>query len=150
MEFKSVDEILDFAITNEENAATFYTALAGQVKHDGLRKVFETFAKEEKGHKAKLQGIKEGKTLRAAKGGVPDLKISDYLVEEEPGPDMNYQDALILAMKQEKAAFKLYSDLAASTDDENLCTLFTGLAQEEAKHKLKFEIEYEDNILQDN
>jgi rubrerythrin len=49
-------------------------------------------------------------------------------------------------MKKEKAAFKLYSDLASSTDDENVKTMFLALAQAEAKHKLRFEIEYDDML----
>ena len=63
---------------------------------------------------------------------------------------MDYQDALILAMKREKAAFRLYTDLAAATDDADLKSTFEALAQEEARHKLKIEIEYDDRILQDN
>ena len=112
-----------------------------------MKNVFLGFAKEEEGHKAKLVGVKEGKKLEPTKTKVLDLKIGDYLVEEEPTGDLDYQGALILAMKQEKAAFKLYSDLAASTDDDGIRNLFLSLAQEEAKHKLRFEIEYDDNIL---
>ena len=63
---------------------------------------------------------------------------------------MDYQSALILAMKKEKAAFRLYTDLAASTEDEGIRDLFQGLAQEEAKHKLRFEVEYDDDFLRDN
>jgi rubrerythrin len=53
-------------------------------------------------------------------------------------------------MKKEKAAFKLYTDLATSVSDENLRSVFKMLAQEEAKHKLRFEIEYDENILSEN
>jgi len=53
-------------------------------------------------------------------------------------------------MKEEKSAFKLYSDLAARTDDVSTREIFLSLAQEEAKHKLRFEIEYDDNILREN
>ena len=79
-----------------------------------------------------------------------DLKIGDYLVEQKPSASMDYQSALILAMKQEKAAFRLYTDLAASTDDDNVRDLFLGLAQEEAKHKLRFEVEYDEDFLREN
>ena len=147
MTWKSTDEILDFAIKNEEDAAKFYNELAGKMDKPAMKNVFLGFAKEEEGHKAKLLGVKQGKQLEPTKTKVLDLKIGDYLVEEEPKADLDYQGALILAMKQEKAAFKLYSDLAASTDDDNIRTLFLSLAQEEAKHKLRFEIEYDDNIL---
>ena len=55
-----------------------------------------------------------------------------------------------MAMKAEKAAFKLYTDLAAATDDDGLKQIFLDLAQEEAKHKLRFELEYDDSILTEN
>ena len=63
---------------------------------------------------------------------------------------MDYQQALILAMKKEKKAFKLYLDLAASCGDDNLEQIFLALAQEEAKHKLRFEIEYDDFVMTEN
>jgi rubrerythrin len=79
-----------------------------------------------------------------------DLKIADYLVDVELKPDMGYQEVLVFAMKAEKAAFKLYSDLAASADDEELRRTFLALAQEEAKHKLRFEVEYDDDVLRED
>lgn len=36
---------------------------------------------------------------------------------------------LLMAMEREKAAFKLYTDLATITEDENLSGIFTALAQ---------------------
>jgi rubrerythrin len=53
-------------------------------------------------------------------------------------------------MKKEKEAFRLYTTLADFTDDPILKDTFHGLAQEEAKHKLRFEVEYDDNILTEN
>jgi rubrerythrin len=146
----TANEILDFAIEREQEAVDFYTDLAQKVKAAAMRDVFVQFAKEERGHKAKLEGVKIGKKLLGGSGAVLDLKIADYLVAEEPGPDLDYQGALILAMKKEKAAFKLYTNLAERTGDPALRELFLGLAQEEAKHKLRFELEYDDNVLKDN
>ena len=74
----------------------------------------------------------------------------DFLVDIKATGDMSYQDALILAMKKEKSAFKLYSDLAGIAPNSDLKNVFLALAQEEAKHKLRFEIEYDDNILKEN
>ena len=149
-QWNSTDEILDFAIKNEEEAARFYTDLAEKAKLASLRKVFEDFAREEQGHRAKLLGIKKSGKMEPATGQIADLKIGDYLVDAEPEPDMDVQQALILAMKQEKAAFKLYTDLAAAAPDEDLRGLLLALAQEEAKHKLHFEVEYDDYILTEN
>ncbi|MBU2547337.1 MAG: ferritin family protein [Proteobacteria bacterium] len=148
--FASVDEILDFAINKEQEAADFYTDLAGRVDRPWMAETFTSFARQEMGHKAKLEGVKKGQRLAPAQGKVQDLKIAEYLVDVEPAPKMDYQDALVLAMKREKAAFRLYSDLAEATDDAGLKDTFETLAQEEARHKLKIEIEYDDRILRDN
>ncbi len=150
MQLDSVDQILDFAIKNEDEAVKFYGDLASKAKNPAVSRALENFAKEEEGHKTKLISIKNGKQLESAKRKVLDLKIGDYLVDEEPGSELDYQGLLILAMKKEKAAFKLYCDLAASTDDENLRETLLELANEEAKHKLRFEVEYDDNIYQEN
>ena len=144
---KSVDEILDFAIQNEEEAAEFYRNWASKADNPGMRKSLEGFAREEEGHKKALLGVKSGKKTLDALSKVTDLKISDYVVNVEPNEDMNYQQALILAMKREKAAYKLYSALAEMSEDATLRETFLGLAQEEAKHKLRFETEYDKNVL---
>jgi len=150
MKFDTVDKILDFAIEKEEDAAQFYTDLAGKMDRPSMKKVFESFAREEKAHKEKLIGVKTGKRLISAEKKITDLKIGDNLVDVDMSAEMSYQEALIVAMKAEKAAFKLYHDLAQATDDANLKELFLALAQEEAKHKLRFEIEYDDLILTEN
>ena len=146
-EFKSIDDVLDFAIAREEESHKMYTDLAGKMKKQAMKEVFEDFAKQELGHKAKLLKVKEGKLLVSAEKKVMDLKIGDYLVDVEPTEKMSYQDALIVAMKKERAAFMLYSDLAESVSDENLKNTFTSLANEEARHKLRFEIIYDDKVL---
>ena len=150
MEFNSVNEILDYAIVREQNAADFYTDLAGRMDREHMKEIFLGFASEEQGHKAKLMAVKEGKQLLASEKMILDLKIGDNLVDVELSSNPSYQDALILAMKSEKNAFRLYNNLANATDDANLKTLFVGLANEEAKHKLRFEIEYDDAILTEN
>jgi rubrerythrin len=150
MHFDSVEAVLDFAIKNEQDASDFYTELAAKMEKPYMKEAFEGFAAEEMGHKAKLEAVKKGKTAKLTKAKVLDLKIGDYLVEQKPSASMDYQSALILAMKQEKAAFRLYTDLAASTDDAKIRDLFLGLAQEEAKHKLRFEVEYDDDFLREN
>ena len=148
-QWESVDEILDFAILNEENAAKFYYDLAEKVETPAMKDVFLSFAKEEEGHKAKLEGVKKGNTLKPSAKKVMDLKIGDYLVDVDPNEKLDYQKALILAMKREKAAFRLYMNLSEATDDRDLKKTMIALAQEEAKHKLRFELEYDERILKE-
>jgi rubrerythrin len=150
MKLDSVDKILAFAIEKEQDAADFYKSLADRMDRPYMKEIFEGFAKEEVGHKAKLMAVHDGKLMLKAEDKVKDLKIGENLVDIELDATLDYQQALILAMKAEKAAFKLYTDLASSTDDANLQTTFQALAQEEAKHKLRFEIEYDDFVLREN
>jgi rubrerythrin len=149
-DLSNVDEILNFAIEREQEAADFYNEMAERAKTRAMKDTFAQFAKEEMGHKSKLQGVKGGKRMLSSSQKIADLKLAEYTVAEEPGGDLDYQDALIIAMKKEKAAFRLYSDLAARVDDAEIEKLLLGLAQEEAKHKLRFELEYDENVLTDN
>jgi rubrerythrin len=144
---KTIDEILDFAIANEEKAAAMYYDLADKVERPGMREAFLHFAKEEEGHKARLLKVKEGEIPAVAEERIADLGITEQLVDAEVAPNMTYQEALVFAMKAEKSAFTLYTRLAEMTDDSDLQKIFQGLAQEEAKHKLRFEMEYDDEVL---
>lgn len=150
MALSSVEAILDFAIQKEQEAFEFYTDLASRAPTAWMRQAFEQFAGEERGHKAKLQNVRAGGQLLPAARKVQDLKVADYLIDVEPAPDLDYQQALIVAMKAEKAAFRLYTDLAAATDDAGLRDLLEALAQEEARHKLRFEVEYDEVFLKEN
>jgi len=148
MQFNSIEEILDYAIDREEKAAKMYVDLAAKVKRPGMKEAFLDFAKEEGRHRARLMKIKAGEMPAVSHEKVADLKITETLVEPEVSSNMTYQEALLYAMKSEKLAFKMYSDLAALTDDPALAEIFLSLAQEEAKHKLRFEIEYDDHVLE--
>jgi len=144
--FNSINDILDFAMVQEQEAVNFYLQLAGRVKNEEMKAIFEEFAKEEVGHKARLQKIKNEQLFNIAKEDVADLKIADYVVNAEPTDDMKYDEALRLAMNKEKAAFKLYTRLAQRVNNPDLKIVFQSLAIEESKHKLRFELEY-DNYL---
>jgi len=147
--FEFVEEVLDFAIAREVESQDFYMKLAERMENPAMQKVFENFATEELGHKMKLEAVKHGEVLLGQKE-VRSLDIADYVVDVEPRPDMDYAEALVVAMKKEKAAYRLYLDLAAVAEDEELTDMFLLLAQEEAKHKLRFEIEYDDTVLKED
>ena len=150
LEFKNVEEVLDFAVKSEENAYSFYTSWSKKLEDKSLVSVFQDLAAEELKHKEFILGVKKGKTLKPSKEKIIDLKISDYVMEAKASTDMDYQDALTLAMQREKEAFKLYTGLAAMSAHEDMKNTFKALAQEEAKHKLRLEIMYDDYIYKEN
>jgi rubrerythrin len=147
--FESVEEVLEFAIAREMESQDFYMKLAERMENPAMQKVFENFAAEELGHTMKLEAVKKGHILLGQEE-VKSLDIADYVVDVEPRPDMDYAEALVVAMKKEKAAYRLYLDLATAAEDEELTDMFLSLAQEEAKHKLRFEIEYDDVVLKED
>jgi len=149
-QFTTTNDILDFAMENEQQAVDFYTQLAQNARTDDMREVFEQFAREEIGHKARLTKIKEEGILDLPNEQVADLKIADYTVRTEPTESMTYEQALVLAMKREKAAFKLYLKLSELAPNPGLQQLFLALAQEESRHKLRFELEYDEYVLREN
>jgi rubrerythrin len=140
--FKSVDEILDFAIGREIEAIQLYIDLAKKVNNPKMRETLKGFAREEQEHKMKLEEAKAvGIVLQDEEVG--NLGIAEYVDGGEARPDMSYADVLILAMKKENSSVKLYTDLAKIAQDEELKDMFLWLAQEESEHKLRFELEYD-------
>ncbi len=148
MNFKSIDEILVFAIDKEKEAVAFYTELSKKETTDALLLTFRELAQEEARHVKLLTNISKNKNVIKSYElkKVTDLKISDYLVEMEYSENMVMQDILILAMKREEMAVKLYTQLAMGSVDDESVKLFKLLAQEESKHKLTFEKLYDDSL----
>jgi rubrerythrin len=137
-------ELVEFAMEQEQEAADFYTDLSKKVKAPHIRDVLLEFAAEEQHHKAKLHAVRLRGSAAPSAAPVVDLKIADYLTNVEASPDLDYRGALVIAMKKEKAAYRLYQDLGRQCDEPELKEVFRFLALEEANHKLMFESEYDD------
>lgn len=148
-EFRSIDDILVFAIDEEQKAVDFYADLAKNAKSEEMSKVLVEFAGEEIKHKNRLTTIREEGVFTMPKQQVADLKISDYMVNIKPNPRMTYEEILVLAMNKEKAAFRLYSHLAEKSPTDELKQVFLSLALEESRHKLRFELEYDEHVLRE-
>jgi rubrerythrin len=56
---------------------------------------------------------------------------------------MSFVDTLLLAIQKERAAFRLYAKLLATVKDEELGEVLMELAEEEMRHVLQLEHEYE-------
>ncbi len=146
----SNQQALEFAIAKEVEAYHFYLALADRVEDPKMRKVFEDLAEEEVEHKAKLEleVMKLGRTVATEQ--TPGRSSDEYILADRALLlDMDYRDMLLLAMEKEDAAFRIYVTLAGSVSDEESREMLLALAQEEVKHKLRFEAEYDALLKQD-
>lgn len=147
MEQEQFGEILRFAVGKEIEARDFYQEASAMARFSGAQELFLELSKQEEGHRKLLEDLDMGKITSAAIQSLPDLKISDYLVDAELRPDIPYADILRIAMKREERSVKLYSDLHASATDESLRKLFSFLIQEETRHKYRLEKIYDEEIL---
>jgi len=142
--------VVQFALEKEKEAVEFYNECADTSTRSGMKQAFQEMAHEEEHHVKMLENFTPKKTESLRIKDMPNLKISDYLVNMKFTPDMKYQDLLILAMKREDAAYALYNNLATQSSDESIVKLFQILAQEELKHKNRLEKEYDEVVLKNN
>jgi rubrerythrin len=150
MEFTNFEDVIKFAIAREEDAIEAYGGMSEKAKSPGLKELMLELQEEEKNHKKLLVELTPQKIAALNPERVLDLKISDYLVEEPPGPDMNFQDLLIFAAKKEQSAVDLYTKLKNSSDDPDLQKLFDFMVEQEKAHKYKLEVEYEEHVLEED
>ncbi len=147
MKLDTFEDIVREAIRKEADAAAFYQMASERAK-PGSDKMFKELAEEERGHKKMLEEMDMAKLKSYQLREVPDLKISDHLEDIPYSSDMDYPDILRYAMRSEEKSRNFYLRSAETCGDPDLRKLFQMLAQEEAKHKLKFEKMYEDDVLE--
>lgn len=138
------NELLEFAIAREVEAYHFFMALAERVDSAQMRTVFMDLAKEELEHKAKLEleVMKAGRVVPSTdKVTIPE---HDYIISDTETPlDMDYKDMLLLGIEKEEASFRTYVNLIPTVHDEESREVLLALAEEEVKHKLRFQTEYD-------
>ena len=143
---QTFDEIVREAVRKEADAASFYR-MAGERVKSGISKVFEEMAAEEEKHRKLLEDLDWDKVNQYELKDTPDLKISEYLEDVPYDDSMSYQDAIRMAIKNEEKSRNLYLASAKHfTENPDMEKLFKMLAQEEAKHKLRLEQIYDDEV----
>jgi len=143
---ESDNEIFQFAISREIESYRFYDALAMRMSDPEKKKMFEDLAAEELKHKAnlELELMKAGEIVDII--NKDSFDTGEYHIESNVEFDMEYKDILQLAIEKENTAFKLYAGLSGQVQDEASAETLLRLAEEEVKHKVRFEFEYE-NLL---
>ncbi|MGQ9646069.1 MAG: ferritin family protein [Thermodesulfobacteriota bacterium] len=148
MKLNSLDEVLKFAIRKEADAATFYR-MAAERSNPGVKKAFEELAKEEDGHKRKLEGFDLKKIDQIELEERKGLGLSEMMEDVPFSSDMSYADLLRMAIKNEEKSEKMYTSTAKMVKEPKLEKLLLALAQEESTHKEKLEKIYDKEVLQE-
>jgi rubrerythrin len=152
-ESKTIAAIIKQAIAGEEDAYAVYSSAAKIVKAAGAKALLLELAKDEQGHKAKLEGLlKKGISWTIAEGQfkrVADFKLGDHLVSKPVDENADLQQVLTTAIQREKESHELYSTMGSVSCDDTVRNLFEFLANEELTHKRRLEALYEEIVYKD-
>ena len=150
MKNEKFDEVINFAIEREREAAQFYHDMQNLSKTNSAKEAFRELEYMEVGHIAMLKNLTKDDVKKFVPPNILNLKISDYMEQPVANDNPSYQDAIKLAIKREENALNLYNALADDSTDENAKSLFLRIATEEAKHKLMLESLYDEEFLKEN
>ncbi|MDH4203253.1 MAG: ferritin family protein [Phycisphaerae bacterium] len=146
MEFESIQDILEFAISKEQASVQFYKDLASQMSDQTTRSLFETLVRNEQTHieSLRLEINKLGYTVKPEEQAPASVYLWEERLElDDQARDMDFVDALVLAIQKERAAFRLYAQILGMTQNEQFAKILMELAEEEMRHVLQLEREYE-------
>ncbi len=143
---KSLQEILEVALSFEKMARDFYADLATRVSKP-MRGLVEELASEEQGHYNMFKDLMNRDDVHAhfsEKFPLPpsDHKFSDFVHLPDLGESPDDQDVLRYALDREQAAMEQYASLAEEVPPGPIADLFRFLAQEELEHKKELEKKY--------
>lgn len=134
MEDLSLDDVLDIAIAQEEEAAQGYRDLAAAAENEEIREMFLQFAVEEEAHRDSLIQVRMGDLQIFAKSWPEESELLFVPQEGEPAPDAKPPTVILAAIDSERRAFLLYKALAERSEDNGVKTLLEAIAREEAHH----------------
>jgi sulfur-carrier protein adenylyltransferase/sulfurtransferase len=141
---ETVEEIMTLAYGLEEKSRCFYQDLALRSDVPEVRHLFETLRDAEVRHEDKLwqryqelpgtlgerRKFEENVVPKALEGGMSP----EHLLSSHPEAFRGYDDSLDLAMAMETDALDLYLRMAKTSDNEEVRSFFSDLAEEERGH----------------
>lgn len=142
MKDNNLKSIISFAIKNEVDAYKFYKDASAKVKDQYLKDIFAKLADDELEHKRFLEDFILSDMEEIQLDKFNDYKISETIDKPELTVDMDFADAIALAIKNEEEAMVMYEELSNLSLDKNGKDLFQGLMKMEQMHKAQLEYIY--------
>jgi rubrerythrin len=138
------ENVLRFAIDRELQSHNFYLQLRDMFEDETVKDLMLTFAQAECEHKEnlELELMKRGRVIEP-------LPCPAEMLEKYPMPqialdyDIDYVEAILLAIDKEEADFRLYVNMASETDDAESRDILYELSQQEIKHKFRWQNQYD-------
>ena len=144
MQREDFEEILNFAISREQEAIKFYQDLQNQAQFQDQQEMLKELEAMEQNHIKIIEKIRQTGVKEEDIHKTPNLKISEYITSDPDNLDLSYMNILIKGMKREETSFLLYSEMSVKFPDPEISRLFRRLAADEAQHKKFFESLYDD------
>lgn len=142
----SVQEALKLAIKGEKDSMDFYRKAAAVARNERAKKVFELLANEEVGHlKTFFDHYKGGEfgDIASFMAQPPDTRNPTFMALTKAIDDETHeQQALEIALKEEKACIDQYTVLARDIVDPLVKNIFERVIKETEKHLAMIEEEY--------
>jgi len=142
----SLQEALKLAVQAEKDSMDFYRRAASVTKNERAKKVFDLLANEEVGHlKSFLEHYKgtEFGDLKSYIDSPPNAKSATIMaLEKAIKEDTHEQQALEIAMKEEKSGIQQYTHLAKDIIDPLVRGVFERVIKESQGHYDMIEDEY--------
>lgn len=144
MEAQSLQNVIEAAIMNEEEARVFYLGLYSLVEDPLAKETLKFLAGEELGHKEFLQAYLQGdKKFIALSMETPiDYHIAQYAAKPDPKKNMNSSEVYLVAAHREWNSHIFYKSLAALQPVGEVREMLLQMANQELKHKEKVEYLY--------
>jgi len=136
--WRSAEDALDYAIANEEEAASTYGEFSRQAPNEELKVLFERFAADETRHRDRLMSLKKGKTLKFSAKAMSDLS-RQVAPGAATGKVTTVQAAYEFAVKAERDANRLYSILCEMATTQEIRRVFKALAEDEERHRVQID-----------
>jgi rubrerythrin len=134
--WKSVEDVLDYAIAEEQKAMATYRAFAGQSLSAEMKGLFAGFAADEARHAGRLLSMKKDKPQPLTAAQLALLPRA-RLPRSADGGELTVEAAYQFAIRAEKNAAELYTMLGQMSPDPAIQNAFESLAADEQGHGAK-------------
>ena len=142
----NIEEALHLAIQAEKDSMDFYRRAGAVTKNERAKKVFDLLANEEVGHlKSFFEHYKGGEfgDLKTFMESPPNKKNATMMaLEKAINADTHEQEALEIALKEEKACIEQYTLIASDIIDPLVRGVFQKVVKETENHYALIEDEY--------
>jgi len=146
LKFDSIQDIIDFAIEEEQKSIDVFTELSQKSINYKLRILLEQLIRDEVKHKEQLQNL--GQTLPSDFNIelIGDFRYFNDLNKPVISTEMSVPEALTAIIEAEDIMSNFYNKLGNYCTNPVYKKIFFQISEEEKKHKMLYEYEFNELI----